>query len=464
MERPEREALYGGAAGGGKSDALLIEALRQVDIPHYKGIIFRKTFPQLAELIDRSLFLYSRIYPTARYNATSHIWRFSSGATIRFGSIHKKGSETQYQGQAFDFIAFDELTHFTESEYLYMFSRNRPTGAGTRVYIRSTTNPGGIGHGWVKKRFIDAAPPMETIKTAVDIQTPEGQTITQEIDRIFIPSTVFDNQALLNNDPLYLANLANLPEADRQALLYGSWDSFSGQVFREWVNDPAHYKDRQHTHVIDPFPISRHWQIYRALDWGYAKPYAVGWYAVSEDDVIYHIRELYGTKDGGDNGVHENPAIVSVRIKKIESEDDRLKGKDIIGIADPAIFGSQIGESVAELMGKYGVYFNKADNKRIAGKMQMHYRLAFDEDGYPKFQVFNTCKHFIRTIPSLVYDERDVEDVDTTQEDHIYDSARYMLMARPMTAPLTVRTVKDREDPLNLGLTREVTEWQSKTR
>ena len=163
MSRPEYEALYGGAAGGGKSDALVIEATRQVHIPHYKGLIIRKTFPQLAELIDKSLKYYPQAFPGAKYNGSNHTWTFPSGAKIIFGSMHTTQAKLQYQGQAYDFIAFDELTHFTYDEYNYLYSRNRPNGEGTRCYIRATANPGGIGHGWVKDRFITAAPPMTTI-------------------------------------------------------------------------------------------------------------------------------------------------------------------------------------------------------------------------------------------------------------------------------------------------------------
>ena len=279
QSRPEYEALYGGAAGGGKSDALLTEALRQVHIPHYRALILRKTYPQLSELIDRSRELYSLAFPSAKYNDTKHVWQFSSGAKIYFGAMQQTSDRINYQGKRYDFIAFDELTHFSWDEYSYMFSRNRPSGPGTRVYIRSTTNPGGIGHGWVKERFITAAPPLTPITSKMQIVSPDGTFSEVSRDRIFVPSTVFDNQRLLENDPNYIANLSMLPHKDRQALLYGDWDSFSGQVFTEWKNDPSHYDDRYFTHVISPFLIPETWKIYRGFDFGYSKPYATEWLA-----------------------------------------------------------------------------------------------------------------------------------------------------------------------------------------
>ena len=243
MQRFEDEALYGGAAGGGKSDALVIEATRQVHIPYYKGLILRKTFPQLAELIDKSLNYYTRAFPKAKYNASSHTWTFPSGAKIIFGSMHHSNDKINYQGQAYDFIGFDELTHFTYDEYIYLVSRNRPNGPGTRCYIRATANPGGIGHGWVKDRFITAAKPMTTIWDDVEIVYPDGRKEMKRKSRIFVPSTVFDNKILMQNDPNYVARLASMPEAERKALLYGDWDSFSGQVFTEWRNNPDGYPD-----------------------------------------------------------------------------------------------------------------------------------------------------------------------------------------------------------------------------
>lgn len=432
MARPEYECLFGGAAGGGKSDALVIEALRQVNIPHYKGLILRKTYPQLAELIDKSLSYYPRTYPKARYNSSTHTWRFPSGAKIIFGSMQHTKDRTNYQGQSYDLVCFDELTHFTYDEYIYLFSRNRPNGPGTRVYIRATANPGGIGHSWVKERFITAAPAMTPINEDIVWYTPDGQEQKSTQQRIFVPSLVWDNPALLQNDPDYVRRLASMPEAERNALLYGDWDTFSGQVFTEWRNDPAHYDDRIRTHVISPFRVPKDWAIWCGLDWGYSRPFSVGWYAVDHERRMYRIREFYGCTGTPNVGVQMEPAEVARKIREIEADDPNLRDRKILRVGDPAIWGSDGTESIGALMERERIYFQKGDHARIDGKMQVHHRLAFDDQGIPMLYVFKGCKHFIRTVPALVYDESDVEDIDTDGEDHIYDELRYVCMENPI--------------------------------
>lgn len=432
MKRKENEALYGGAAGGGKSDCAVAEALRQVHIPHYRGLILRKTYPQLSELVDRSREIYSPAFPEAKYNEQKHCWTFPSGAKIYFGAMQHTKDRTNYQGKRYDFIDFDELTHFTWDEYSYLFSRNRPNGPGTRCYIRAQANPGGVGHGWVKERFITPAPPMTTIYEDVKIVFPDGKSEIRRRSRIFVPSSVFDNKILMENDPEYITRLAALPECERNALLYGDWDSFSGQVFTQWRNNPDGYITRKNTHVIEPFKIPSTWKIYRGFDFGYSRPFSVGWYAVDHDSRLYRIRELYGCTGTPNEGVRWEPCEIAKKIRTIEKEDVNLRGKYINGIADPSIFDESRGESVGAMMEREGIYFEKGDNTRIAGKMQFHNRLSFDENGVPMLYVFSTCKHFIRTIPALVYSQSDVEDIDTAAEDHIYDEARYVFMANPI--------------------------------
>lgn len=473
MQRGEYECLYGGAAGGGKSDALLAEALRQVDIPHYRAIIFRKTYPQLTELIDRSQAIYSMAYPKAKYNDSKHVWTFPSGAKIYFGSMQHTKDRTNYQGKRYDFIAFDELTHFTWDEYSYMFSRNRPSKSPksnrkTRVYIRASANPGGIGHGWVKERFITPVPPMTPIVENVDVRRPDGTTQTIKRDRIFVPATVFDNQILLSEDQNYLGNLALLPEAERNALLYGDWDSFTGQYFPEFRTTPDMEKAkaagdtessevlkqrRKWTHVIEPFDISsgacRGWNIVRSYDFGYARPFSCAWWAVDYDGVIYRIMEMYGCTKNPNEGVKWTPDEQFKKIAEVERTHPWLKGRNITGVADPAIWDVSRGESIADTAIKYGVYFSPGDHERIPGWMQCHYRLQFDENGYPRMYVFSNCKDFIRTIPLMLYDETKPEDLDSKLEDHIADEWRYMCMSRPIKPMQAVKQQTILSDPLN---------------
>ncbi len=433
MRRYEDEVLFGGAAGGGKSDALVIEALRQIKIPHYKGLILRKTYPQLAELIDKSFLYYPLIDKKARYNDSKHTWKFSSGAKIIFGSLQHDKDKYNYQGQAYDYIAFDELTHFTWDEYSYLMSRNRPNGPGTRCYMRASANPGGLGHAWVKDRFITPAPPMHTIRQEVELLLPGGVKEKRWKSRVFVPSKVTDNMALMSNDPSYIVRLASMPEAERRALLYGDWDAYVGQVFGEWKNDPDHYRDRRFTHVIEPFEPPEEWRYYRSFDWGYAKPFSCGWWAVDREGIAYRIHEYYGCKKGEpDKGLQMRDSDVFAEIARAEREHPFLKRRQFIGVADPAIWDRQTGESRADVAAKHGIYFTKGDNKRIAGWAQLHERLHFDERGVPRMYIFNTCKDFIRTFPALQYDEHKVEDVDTSMEDHAADEARYFCMMNPV--------------------------------
>lgn len=447
MQRSEYEALYGGAAGGGKSEALVCEALRQVHLPFYRAIIFRKTFPQLEELISKSRRYYKAAYPEAKYSETKHKWVFPSGAEIFFGSMPHKTSYINYQGLSYEFIGFDELTHFEKNEYDYLISRNRANGPGARVYIRATANPGGIGHGWVKERFVTAAPANTPLTYKARVISPDGGEIEIERTRIFIPSSVFDNRILMENDPAYLGNLAMLPEAQKQALLYGDWDSFSGQVFSEWKNKPEAYETGIGTHVIAPFNIPNHWRRYRAYDFGYSKPYAVLWFAVDEDGRAYLYRELYGA-DGDNVGVREEPAVQAKKVRMIEEECER--GKNIYGVADPAIWDESRGKDnrIVSVFENHGIYFEKGDNRRLSGKMQVHRRLSFDDEGKPGLYVFNTCKNTIRTLPSLVYDLKNVEDVDSSGEDHIYDALRYFLMTVPIATEPVHKKAQTKWTPL----------------
>ena len=252
--------------------------------------------------------------------------------------------------------------------------------------------------------------------------------------RLFIPSFVQDNKFLMKSDGAYIRRLEQLPENERRALLYGEWEIFDGQVFNEWRNDPKGYRTRRFSHVIEPFEIPKEWRRFRAFDFGYSKPFAVSWYAVDNDGRAYNYRELYGCSGKPDTGVKWTAQKIADKIYELEREEREAEIK-ITGVADPAIWNATGGSegSIAEMMERRGVYFEKGNNNRLAGKMQVHYRLAFDGEGLPMIYFFkDRCPVMIRTLPKLKYDEISPEDVDTRQEDHLYDELKYFLMLDPI--------------------------------
>lgn len=430
------EVLFGGAAGGGKSYAQLIDALLYA--LRYAGsrqLILRRTMPELEHsMIHVSLQLYP--LSAARYHASAHKWRFRNGSVIEFGYCAAEKDVLRYQGAEYDVVRFDELTHFTEEQYTYLLSRVR----GANPYpkqIKSSTNPGGVGHNWVKARFISGLTPNVV------------QTDAYGTRRLFLPSYVQDNRFLMQADPGYVKRLEKLPEAERRALLYGEWDIFDGQVFTEWRNNAAGYATRRWSHVIDPFDIPRSWRRFRAFDFGYARPFAVSWYAVDPDGRAYNYRELYGCTGTPDQGIRWTAQQIAEKILELEAADQ--PDRPVVGIADPAVWnqtGSAEG-SIAEMMERCGVYFEKGKNSRLAGKMQVHYRLSFDRDGCPGLYVFSTCKNMIRTLPQLKYDPSLPEDVDTRQEDHLYDALKYFLLSNPVTPPEAAPPLEAPYNPLD---------------
>lgn len=427
---------YGGARGGGKSWAVRTKAkLLALRYPGIKQLIVRRTYKELTG--NHINILRTETLGIAKYNSTDKVLKFANGSTIEFMYCARNSDLDALQGQEYDVIYLDEATQLSEYQMKAITACCRGVNDfPKRIYY--TCNPGGQGHAYVKRIFID--------KRYLASENPG--------DYEFIQALVDDNTALMEAQPDYVAQLDALPEKLREAWRFGRWDVFEGQVFAEFVDDPEHYRDRVQTHVIEPFKIPDSWKIYRGFDWGYAKPFSVGWYAVDHDNVMYRFREMYGCTGEADRGVEWTVQRVANEIRRIEETDAQLKGRQITGIADPAIWQEDGGESIAETMQRQRVYFHKADHKRLPGKMQCHYRLAFNDEGIPRFYVFNTCKHFIRTIPALIYSETDVEDVDTKMEDHIYDEWRYVCMARPL-APLEKHNAKEIdvnniEDPLNM--------------
>lgn len=420
MDAEADEVLFGGAAGGGKSYGQLADALiYALKYPKSRQLILRKTYPELEHsLILVSLGFYPRAVCT--YNSSSRKWNFLNGSIIEFGYCAAKTDVLRYQGAEYDVVRFDELTHFTEDQYTYLISRVRGVNPYPKM-VKSSTNPGGVGHNWVKHRFIDD---FEPNKVHTDKETGAR--------RLFIPSYVNDNVFLMRADADYINRLKQLPEKERKALLCGEWDIFDGQVFAEWRNSALGRKTRRWSHVIEPFEIPKEWRRYRAFDFGYSKPFAVSWYAVDGDGRAYNYRELYGCTGEPDVGIRWTAQKIADEIRKIEETED--SGLHITGVADPAIWnntGTEDG-SIADMMERRGVYFEKGNHNRLAGKMQVHYRLAFDEEGLPMIYFFENCRNIIRTLPQLGYDSTRPEDVDTSQEDHLYDALKYFLMMNPI--------------------------------
>jgi PBSX family phage terminase large subunit len=429
-----RHVAFGGARGGGKSWAVRAKAiLLATNNPGIKIMIIRRTYPELEQNHIRPLKKLLHVGTPGcliRYNEAKKTMTFPNESTILFGYCKTDADTDRYQGTEVDVLFLDEATQLTEQQIKDLNSCVRgPNDFPKRTYY--TCNPGGRGHGYIKRLFVT--------REYMANERPENYS--------FIQSLVYDNDVLMQCDPEYVQALEVLPEAKRKAWLEGDWDSFIGQVFNEWRNDASHYQDRLWTHVIDDFEIPADWKIYRGYDHGYSKPFSVGWFAVDHDGRIYRIAEWYGCTAEPNTGLQLTVQEIAEGIKERERTLPNLKGRKVYGIADPAIWGSQSGESIEEMFEKCGVYNSKGDHTRLAGIMQFHYRLSFNEYGVPMFYCFKSCKQFIRCIPLLIYDEKHVEDIDTELEDHNYDEARYVFMEHPLN-PKKLKKIYTNEDPL----------------
>lgn len=394
------ETLFGGAAGGGKSYGQLVDALLYaLTYPKSKQIIFRTTFPELEKSIIRTSL---EFYPKgiAAYNTSKHTWTFANGSILDFSYIATEKDVYQYQSAEYDVIRFDELTHFTKFMYIYLISRCR----GTNNYpkrIKSTSNPGNIGHEWVKERFITSGEPNKVH----EITTDSGKKSTV----VFIPSLVQDNVFMMESDPDYINRLELLPEKEKKALLYGDWDIFDGQYFSEFRRD---------VHVCEPFEIPKDWRIFRTRDYG-LDMCATVWLAMDYHLNVYAYKELY-----------ESNLIVSAAAKKI---NDMTTEKITIDYAPPDLWNRNrdTGKSTADIFAENGQYLTKADNNRITGWLALHewLRVFPDEQGIPtaKLKIFSNCTNLIRTLPAVQHDEKNPNDVALEPHEltHLPDAMRY---------------------------------------
>jgi len=426
---------YGGARGGGKSWAArrkgVMLCMRYAGL---KGILIRRTMPELRN--NHILPLMSELNGYAKYSSDQRAFQFPNGSRFLMGYCDNEGDLLQYQGQEFDFIIFEEATALPEEWMKFICTALRTTRKDFSPRVYYTMNPGGPGHEYIKRIFVD--------RRYRDGEDPA--------DYVFIQATVHDNRVLMEANPDYIKMLEALPAHKRRAHLHGEWDVYEGQVFEELRDDPAHYGDRLWTHVIPPFDIPQTWEIWRSFDFGYAKPFSCGWWAVDHDGRLYRILELYGcVPNEPDTGVRWPPEEIFREIHRMESEHPWLQGKRIRGVADPAIWDASHGVSIAETAERHRVYFEPGDHQRLPGWMQVHYRLQFDENGVPMLYVFSGCRAFLRTLPLLTYDPHRPEDVDTRQEDHVADEVRYLCMANPMKPVQPAERKAQVYDPLQSG-------------
>jgi hypothetical protein len=388
LASPEREVLYGGSAGGGKSYAMLADPLRYMNHPQFSGLLLRHTTEELRELVWKSRELYPLIYKGIKWSERKMQWVAPSGARLWMSYLDRDDDVLRYQGLAFSWIGFDELTQWaTPFAWNYMRSRLRSTAHDLPVYMRATTNPGGPGHQWVKKMFIDPA--------------PYGRA---------------SDNPYLSNQGDYEAMLLSLPEHQQRQLLEGDWDIKEGAAFTEFDRD---------IHVIEPFDIPRNWVKFRSCDYGYGSYSAVLWFAISPDEQIIVYRELYVSKVLATD--------LADMILELEEDDGNIK----YGVLDSSLWHKRgdTGPSLAEQMIQKGCRFRPSDRSRgsrVSGKNEIHRRLQVDEfTEEPRMVFFNTCTETISQLPAIPLDKKNPEDVDTKAEDHLYDALRYGIMSRP---------------------------------
>ena len=420
LSSSERDVLYGGAAGGGKSFALLADPLRYCTNPNHRGLLLRRTLDELTELIDKSRQLYPKAFPGAKFRESKSTWHFPSGATIWFTYLDKDKDVTRFQGQAFNWIGIDEITQYpTPYVWDYLRSRLRSTDPELQknLYMRCTANPGGIGGWWIKKMYIDIGEhnkpfPASDVETGRPFLWPQGHEKEGQplFYRRFIPARLTDNPFLMA-DGQYEAMLRSLPEIERKRLLEGDWDVADGAAFPEFSRAK---------HVVESFELPTNWPRIRAADYGYASPSCVLWGAIDWDNNIWIYRELYVKQ------------LTAEQLADRILEAEQLDPLPHYTVLDSSCWNKTgFGPSIAETMMRCGVRWTPSDRNRIQGKMEIHRRLADDpRTEEPRLRVFSNCSNTVKQLAAIPLSKTNSEDVDTKAEDHAYDALRYMLMTR----------------------------------
>jgi len=428
MKSSVDELLYGGAAGGGKSEVLMIEGLRDMGNPNAQSIYFRRTFPELERsAIPRS----KKIFPAfgATYNGSKHYWKFPSGALYWFGHMSNDDTTLQYQSAEFTYIAFDELTHFTYYQYKYLISRLRKSSPELNTYIRSATNPGGPGHTWVRYYFRPDIDPYKirhyekrvnyenNSEYFVEVPAPTGNSLSRQ----FIPAKVYDNPAIMENDPGYVARLKSLPPDERKMLLEGDWNVFKGQFFKQF--SPL-------VHGRKPFMLRRdEWEIFGGLDYGESAPTSFGLYAVRKHP--YKIIRVGGYYRADITASEHAKNIIQFCNNCHYTHGEVPK----VIYADPSMFTKRRMDeansySPADIFSAHGLNLIKANNARVPGWQVCKDILNPNLAKEPIFSYFiGENDDFVRTVPGLIHDKTNPEDLDTTAEDHCADDWRYAMAA-----------------------------------
>jgi hypothetical protein len=434
---PAWEIFYGGARGGGKTDAVLGEFIGHAQ--QYgegaSGLVVRRTRVELLDAIERSRVLYTPL--GAKFNQTDSLWRFSNGARLQFIYLEQDSDADRYQGRSVSRLYIEEAGTFpSEKPILKLFACVR-SGTGVPTKVIMTGNPGGAGQGWVKARFIDPWPAGYKIFNREYPNKFTGETVYRSW--CFIPSRVCDNKYI---QPEYVANLQMQGSEEMvKAWLDGDWSAVPGAFFDCWSTQK---------HVVAPFHVPEDWYRFRAMDWGSASPSSIGWWAVASDDYpipdagggnatriiprgcLVRYREWY-TASAPNTGLKLTAEEIAEGIYRRETPQEHR----IHGVLDPSAFAEDGGPSHAERMAKCGVHFREADNKRIGkdgamgGWDMLRSRLVGDPDGRPMIVCFNTCADSIRTIPVMQHDPDKIEDLMTDAEDHCADEWRYAAMSRP---------------------------------
>ena len=407
----EREVFYGGARGGGKSYAMLVDPLRYCDKSHHRALLLRRSMPELRDMINHSQRLYGRAFPGAKWREQEKEWRFPSGARIEFGYAENLTDVLRYQGQSYTWIGIDELPQYPTPEiYNFLRSSLRSVDPEIPVFMRATGNPGNVGSLWVKEMFVDPSEPNIAFDVSVD--TIVGK---KKITRRFIPAKLQDNPYLMQTDD-FLIMLSSLPEVQRKQFLEGDWGAFENSAFPEFSIA---------THVVQPFDVPRNWLRFRTCDWGYSSAACVLWIAVDFDNNFWIYREYYTKRVTAD-------IFAQQVLEREQNEYIRY------GILDSSTWARRgdAGPSIAETMIREGCKWRPSDRSprsRIAGKLALHKQFALDKDtNQPRLKIFSNCINLIRTLPMLPIDKNNPEDVDTDAEDHAYDALRYGVMSRSM--------------------------------